>query len=65
MPFNYGAAMMKLLEKNYMQRKSNKDELPLLASIIDDLPGSYTASSPIKVKNQWWNNVPKLLIKLK
>ena len=65
MPFNYGAAMMKLLEKNYAQIKSNKDELPLLASIIDDLPGSYASSSPIKVKNQWWNSVPKLLIKLK
>jgi len=36
-----------------------------LASIIDDLPGSYTTSSPIKVKNQWWSSVPKLLIKLK
>jgi len=57
--------MMKLLEKNYTQRKSNKDELPLLASIIDDLPGSYPISNPIKVQNQWWNNVPKLLIKLK
>ena len=65
MPFNYGAAMMKLLEKNYTQRKSNKDELPLLATIIDDLPGSYQISNPIKVQNQWWNNVPKLLIKLK
>jgi len=65
MPFNYGAAMMKLLEKNYAQIKSNNDELPLLATIIDDLPGSYQISNPIKVQNQWWNNVPKLLIKLK
>jgi len=65
MPFNYGAAMMKLLEKNYAQIKSNKDELPLLATIIDDLPGSYPISNPIKVQNQWWNNVSKLLIKLK
>ncbi|MEK0419502.1 MAG: hypothetical protein RIQ65_195 [Pseudomonadota bacterium] len=65
MPFNYGAAMMKLLEKNYAQIKSNNDELPLLATIIDDLPGSYQISNPIKVQNQWWNNVSKLLIKLK
>lgn len=57
--------MMKLLEKNNAQTKSNKDELPLLVSIIDDLPGSYSISSPIKTNNQWWNNVPKLLIKLK
>ena len=57
--------MMKLLEKSHSQIKSNKDELPLLASIIDDLPGSYKISSPIKVKSQWWSGVPKLLIKLK